>query len=131
MAVILVPGQAIRTLTIAGDPVTSAIVGSPYDGFTVTADGGETPYVFSLAQGLLPNGIALGASSGIVAGTPTTEGDYTGIVIRVTDAGHRTADLASFDIGVLPAPPPGFAYVVDENGAFVVDEDGNYVIQEI
>lgn len=96
----LAPGQAIPLLVIAGTAVTTATQDVAYTGFTVSATGGTTPYVFALRAGSLPAGITLNATTGVVSGTPTTAAAYAGIGIRVTDARGRTADLGSFTITV-------------------------------
>lgn len=48
----------------------------------------------------------------------------------------RLLDLASAGLGALnsvgsdpPAPPEGFVYIVDENGAYYIDENGAYYIE--
>jgi hypothetical protein len=93
---------AFPTLTISGTPVTTATVGVPYAGFTVSGGGGVPPYHYSVVAGTLPTGITLNTSTGLVSGTPTVEQTQTGIVIRVTDAAVQTADLAPFQIEVAP-----------------------------
>ena len=98
-------------LGISGTPVTTATEGVAYAGFTVAASGGTAPYTYSIFAGALPSGITLNTSSGAVAGTPTTAGTYSGIVIRVTDAASATANLASFTITVLE--PPLYAMLPD------------------
>ncbi|MBU3960596.1 MAG: tandem-95 repeat protein [Alphaproteobacteria bacterium] len=50
---------------------------------TLTAGNGTAPYVFSLNSGALPPGLTL-SSTGVLSGTPTTEGSYT-FVLGVTD----------------------------------------------
>ncbi len=90
----------VGALAINGAPVLTATQDQPYTGFTVHAQGGRGPYVYSVAFGSLPSGITLDADTGVVSGTPDTAGAEAGIVIRVTDATGRTADLASFTITV-------------------------------
>jgi hypothetical protein len=91
---------APQNLTISGNPVTSSPVNQLYAGFTVSASGGNKPYTYSIQAGVLPTGITINASTGVVAGTPSLIALATGIVIRVTDFAGRTADLASFNINV-------------------------------
>jgi hypothetical protein len=105
-------------LSIGGTPVTTAVVGVAYAGFTVVATGGVAPYTYSVLSGALPTGLTLNSSSGAVSGTPTTVGAYAGIVIRATDAVSATANLAPFTITV--AVPPRSAMLP---GVFV-NSDG-------
>lgn len=89
-----------NVLGISGTPVLTAAKGTAYAGFTVTASSGTPPYTYSVFSGALPAGITLNASSGAVAGTPTTAGIFAGIVIRATDGSSATANLAPFTITV-------------------------------
>jgi len=63
-------------------------VGNQYF-FALTGVGGTAPYVFSLASGTLPPGLAL-ATSGTITGLATTSGSYP-ITLRVTDASGASA----------------------------------------
>src|SRR5215470_6096208 len=63
-----------------------ASVGSPYS-FTLTAMGGSVPYSWSVVTGSLPGGLAL-ASSGVIAGTPTSAGTFT-FVVRAADSSNN------------------------------------------
>jgi YD repeat-containing protein len=57
---------------------------------TISDIGGTNPETYALASGLLPPGVALTASTGILSGTPTTTGTYT-FTITSTDAAGATA----------------------------------------
>lgn len=87
-------------LAISGTPVTTATQGAAYAGFTASALGGTAPYIFSVHAGSLPAGVTLDAASGHVGGTPSANGAFTGVVIRVTDNLGATADLAAFTLTV-------------------------------
>ena len=89
-----------RSLAVSGTPVTAATVDVAYDGFTVTAAGGVGDYVFSIAAGALPDGVALDPSTGEVAGTPTETGEFAGSVIRATDEAGTHTDLPAFTLTV-------------------------------
>ena len=67
-------------------PVTPAAgtVGTAYSQ-TITATGGSTPYTYSVQTGLLPPGLTLNSSTGVVSGTPTAEVSNT-VTMRATDA---------------------------------------------
>ena len=86
--------------SISGTPVRTAIKGLAYAGFSAAGSGGLAPYTYSLRSGSLPAGMTLNTSTGAVSGTPTADGLFSNIVIRVSDAGGGTADLAAFDLYV-------------------------------
>ncbi len=90
-------------LSIHGTPVTEATVDVEYVGFTVTASGGEEPYIYTDLDGTLPTGITINSATGEVAGTPTVEDTFIGIILRVTDNLGNHADLAPFTIDVTAA----------------------------
>ncbi len=54
--------------------IAAAVVGTPYSQ-PLTAVGGEPPYQWSVVSGSLPPGISL-SSNGVLAGTPTSSGQY-------------------------------------------------------
>ena len=61
-------GLAITTTSV---PV--GILGKAYSA-TLAATGGTPPYTWSIASGTLPAGLTLGASTGVISGTPTAIG---------------------------------------------------------
>jgi|GEM_PF-710047 len=69
--------------TIAGTTPTGT-VGVPYTA-TLTASGGTGALRLSIAGGTLPEGLTFNSSTGVIQGTPTTEGSST-ITVQVTDA---------------------------------------------
>src|SRR5690606_5981122 len=77
-------GGAIVGPIISGTPVLTATQNSAYAGFTVSATGGATPYVYALV-GTWPTGITVNSSSGAVSGTPTEDGSFAGLSVKVTD----------------------------------------------
>ncbi|HEY6402204.1 MAG TPA: putative Ig domain-containing protein, partial [Blastocatellia bacterium] len=62
-----------------------AVVGDPYDQ-TFTANGGASPYEFSLSSGSLPPGLEL-LKSGLLSGYPLIAGAYN-FTITATDSNH-------------------------------------------
>jgi len=60
---------------------------------TLTASGGKTPYTWSIASGSLPAGLALGAGTGVISGTPTATG-ASNFTVQVTDASGQIASRA-------------------------------------
>ena len=87
-------------ISLTGTPVTTATVGTAYTGFTVSASGGTTPYIFVDYYGTLPAGISINSITGVVSGTPTSSGTYSGIILRATDALGYYNDFPSFTITV-------------------------------
>jgi hypothetical protein len=84
-----------------GTDLPTAHDGTAYS-VKLAADGGITPYTWSLTSGTLPAGLTL-RKNGTVDGTPSAGGTY-GFSVQVADAGTppATAD-ASFTL-VVPAP---------------------------
>jgi Putative Ig domain len=84
-----------------------ATVGAAYNS-TITVTGGISPYAFSIASGALPGGVALGATSGTVSGTPMASGNFS-FAVSVTDSSGLSKQQ-SLQIAVAsaptPAPPP-------------------------
>ena len=50
----------------------------------LTVTGGTSPFTWSVSAGTLPPGLTLGASTGLLSGTPTTAGTYS-FTVKVTD----------------------------------------------
>ena len=84
--------SGMRALAITGTPATTGQEGW-YTSFQTTASGGAPAYTYSNPSATLPTGLTVNASTGLVSGTSTTAGTYTG-VIRVTDSATATANLA-------------------------------------
>lgn len=105
--------QAVASLTITvGTPAATpsittsgfpdAVAGSAYH-YSLSAEGGTTPYMWSLAAGAPPGGMAFG-SNGALTGTPTSEGSAT-FTVRVQDGTAQPATRI-YSVKVL-APPKG------------------------
>ena len=94
-------GIATASITLVVGPGLSLTFGTPPAGQvgvpytdTLTAAGGTTPYTWSVSAGTLPAGITLGASTGVLAGTPTA-GGTSNFTVKVTDATGQTATQAT------------------------------------
>jgi hypothetical protein len=67
---------------------------------TLAAEGGLPPYTWAITLGVLPAGLSLEASSGVISGTPTDPGTAT-FTVEVTDGASNT-DSVVLQIRVLP-----------------------------
>ena len=93
-------------LTINTTLLPDCAVNNPYNQ-SLSANGGVSPYSWSLESGVLPAGLSL-SSSGVISGTPSVAGIET-FTVKVTDsdtpASADTKQL-SIDITVAPQVPP-------------------------
>lgn len=114
------------SLTILAPPAitTSAALpngktGSSYC-MTLTASGGTKPYTWSYTGSMVP-GLRLGATTGVISGTPTASGTYTFTIrctgndglysekeVSITIYARVSGPLASFSPGDVPQPITDF-----------------------
>jgi RHS repeat-associated protein len=73
-------------LQILTSSLQDGTVGQAY-GSTLNAQGGTTPYTWSIASGSLPAGLSLNASTGMISGTPTTATTPVDLTVQVTSSG--------------------------------------------
>jgi len=102
-------GSTTQVLSITINPAPAISTASLPDGEvgvaysqTLAATGGTTPYTWSITSGTLPDGLSLNSSSGVISGTPTTDGTYT-FTVQVTDSAGDTA-TADLSITINTAP---------------------------
>ena len=79
--------QVAGGVVINGCPATSVVAGRALRR-ALTASGGQPPYTWSLASGLLPSGIRL-SSSGSLSGTASEVGNYN-YTVQATDTAGAT-----------------------------------------
>ncbi len=90
------------TLAISTTSVADGQMGASYSA-TVAATGGTVPYTWSLTSGTLPAGLALGASTGTISGSPTASGTSS-FTLKVTDSSSPAQTASqSFSIAVSAA----------------------------
>ena len=85
------------------------------DQLTVTA--GTSPFTWSVSAGTLPSGVTLGASTGLMSGTPTAAGTYSFTVMVTDHSGLTATEPVSLTVIAgpslsLPAPPAGWTHTV-------------------
>ncbi len=86
-------------LTIPSPPAAQVAV--PYN-LPLSVSGGTAPYTYSLGSGTLPPGLTLNTTTGLISGTPTTQGGYA-FTVKVTDAnGQSDTRSASITVGAGP-----------------------------
>jgi WD40 repeat protein len=101
--------QSAPALVITSvSPLASGTVGTAYSA-TLAASGGTSPYTWSITGGLLPAGLTLHGSTGVIDGVPTTAGTYN-FTVQVSDslAGTSIKDL-SITVSAAQTPTIGLA----------------------
>jgi Putative Ig domain len=85
---ITVNGSA-GTLAITTSSLSSGTINTPYNAL-LSANGGISPYSWTIASGTLPTGLSLDPHFGLISGTPGAAG-ITSVTIKVTDVQNDTA----------------------------------------
>ena len=101
--VVSAPALAPPVITTASLP--GAIAGTAYAG-TVAATGYPVP-TFSVTSGSLPDGLTLNAATGVISGTPTTEGSYTFAITATNSEGTSTPVTFTIDVSAPAAAATG------------------------
>jgi hypothetical protein len=73
----------------------------------LTETGGTSPFTWSVSSGTLPGGVSLGASTGLLSGTPSAAGSYS-FTVEITDNAGLTA-TEPVTLAVIAGPSLGFA----------------------
>ena len=84
--------SSMQTLGVTTSALPATAVNVPYNAL-LTANGGITPYTWSISAGALPPGVTLNASTGQISGLAGSPGLYE-LTAKVTDAQHSTATKA-------------------------------------
>jgi uncharacterized surface protein with fasciclin (FAS1) repeats len=79
-------------LVIETTSLPSAVLGTTYEA-TLAATGGTEPFIWTVTEGALPDGLVLAEGTGVISGTPTTEGEFA-ITVQVEDSAEVTASKA-------------------------------------
>lgn len=102
-------GAVCPTITLTPSTLPIAMRGVAYSQ-TITANGGMSPYTFSVTAGALPTGITL-SSAGVLSGTTTQLGSFT-FTITATDANMCTGSQ-SYTLMVVATVSNNTLYVAD------------------
>jgi hypothetical protein len=97
-------------LTIVTTPPPGGSLGTGYS-LTLQSSGGTGTVTWSVTSGTLPAGLSLGATTGIISGTPTAFGTFT-ITVEATDSNGVTAQQ-SITLNIA-GPPPAPAITLGE-----------------
>jgi uncharacterized protein (TIGR03437 family) len=86
-----IPG--FSAISLNNSNLATATVGVAYSA-TLTAVGGNAPYTFALATGVLPGGISVSTvnGQGVISGTPTAAGTFN-FALKVTDNTNANVDV--------------------------------------
>ncbi|MEN0130671.1 MAG: putative Ig domain-containing protein [Brevundimonas sp.] len=112
--------SATSALTLTAPDDQSLTVGTAASPFSFAATGGTAPYSYAVTAGGLPSGLALGANTGTISGTPAEVWASSAVTVTATDAGGRTAE-ATFSLSVAPGTIDSATPSVDDTKPVVGD----------
>src|SRR5262249_39181985 len=95
--------QASQPPAIITGSLASATAGTFYSA-TLSGTGGTLPYTWSIGSGVLPSGLQLGSSTGIITGVPASSGSFSFSVALTDSAGQSS--LKSLALTVNPSTSP-------------------------
>jgi hypothetical protein len=90
----------------------AGLMNTPYSA-TLSANGGVSPFAWSIAAGGLPAGLSLNGSTGVIAGTPTASG-ATAFTVQVRDS-NGSVDSVALSLNIVN-PLPVIATLTPSSG---------------
>ena len=99
------PADPPPPLTFGTTSLPYAQVAVPYSA-TLIANGGTTPYTWTLTSGTLPAGLSLDSATGALSGTPTSSSAAVSLTFTVTDAGSPPQSASNTLSLIVSAPTP-------------------------
>src|SRR6266849_3179183 len=85
------PTPTPSALSITTTSLAPGQTGQQYS-LTLAATGGTPSYTWSISSGTLPTGLALGAASGQISGTPTATGQFSfTVAVKASASSPQTA----------------------------------------
>lgn len=96
------PRLNVSASNLISGAVTAMVGTQVADLTTITAIEGTSPYTFSVTSGLLPSGLSLNASTGVISGRPQlgTAGNYVVTVTATDSAATPVTGSVTFTISV-------------------------------
>jgi hypothetical protein len=94
-------GEQFEPVEVATNFLPDGTIGVPYS-HSLTATGGLPPYAWSITSGVLPSGLSLNPTTGVISGNATTENTYN-FTVRATEDGGDYAEKALSIKIVVPA----------------------------
>ena len=97
------------TLIVSSPPTITtaslAVANAGQNGYSqaLSATGGTTPYTWSISSGVLPSGLTISGSTGVISGNVSSTATSQAFTVTVTDAGGLTG-TKSFTLTVNAAP---------------------------
>ncbi len=92
----------VPPLSIVSSTLAATTTGSSYSQ-TLQASGGTPGYTWSIASGILPAGLTLASSTGVISGTPSGSGTAT-FTVAVSDNGSPTKSASASTSIAVTAP---------------------------
>ena len=99
------PSQIPQSLKISTTVLPNGEVGQTYQN-SLAATGGTPPYVWSVASGALPNGLAVNSASGIISGQPSAVGAFTFAVSVQDSSKAKTSAQSQMSVQITAASDP-------------------------
>ena len=91
------PGPTSSLLALQNQPIVNF---NP-----LTATGGYAPYTYFVSSGVIPPGLTLNSTTGVVSGTPTTVQNTASVVFAVRDSsGNQSGTTATVNFAVQTLP---------------------------
>jgi uncharacterized repeat protein (TIGR03803 family) len=109
-----------QSLLISTPSLTNGTVSVAYSA-TLGATGGVPPYSWSIVSGNLPPGLSIGASTGVIQGTPTTLGESS-FTVQVQDSApvpDKTTSSLDIDVPLLVTANPASVTVSAPGGSAI------------
>lgn len=108
-------------ISLYASPVQALALDVAVSAYIFTVHRATPPLIYSIASGILPTGLTLNASTGVISGTPTVQ-QVTLAVFRIVDHSGRTAVTSTIQF-IVTAGGAG-NYLITENGVVITTETG-------